>query len=127
VREGDATRLPWPDRSFDIVLQSTVLSSILDPAVRARIAEEMLRVTRPGGLILSYDFFVNNPANPGVRAVTARDLAHLFPTCRRSLHRVTLAPPLARRLAPRSLLLASVLEGLRVLNTHYLAALRPVE
>jgi SAM-dependent methyltransferase len=52
---GDASRLPWADGAFDVVVQYTCLSSILDPALRAEIAAEMSRVTGPGGVILSYD------------------------------------------------------------------------
>ena len=61
LRAGDASRLPWPDASFDLVLQSTVFSSILDSDMRRAVAAEMRRVLKPGGLILWYDFFYNNP------------------------------------------------------------------
>ena len=30
LRAGDASRLPWPDESFDIAHQSTVFTSIID-------------------------------------------------------------------------------------------------
>ena len=36
-RVGNAEELPWDVGSFDLVIQSTVFSSILDPAVRDRI------------------------------------------------------------------------------------------
>ena len=55
IRLGDATRLPWGDESFDIVSQSTVCTSILDPAVRRAVATEMLRVLKPSGTIVWYD------------------------------------------------------------------------
>src|SRR6266513_104399 len=38
IRAADASELPWPEASFDIVLQRTVFSSILDSAVRAAVA-----------------------------------------------------------------------------------------
>jgi len=52
---GDASRLPWPDESFDLVTQFTCLSSVLDPELRRRIASEMWRVLAPGGVVVSYD------------------------------------------------------------------------
>jgi SAM-dependent methyltransferase len=52
---GDASQLPWPDGSFDLVTQFTCLSSVLDPDVRKAIASEMWRVVAPGGAVLSYD------------------------------------------------------------------------
>jgi SAM-dependent methyltransferase len=52
---GDASRLPWQDGTFDVVAQFTCLSSILDPTMRAAVASEMWRVTRPGGAIVSFD------------------------------------------------------------------------
>jgi SAM-dependent methyltransferase len=125
VRAGDAAALPWPAASFDAVLQATVFTSILDPAMRAAVAAEMRRVLRPGGAILWYDFFRDNPGNPHVRGVRRRELAALFPGCALRARRVTLAPPLARALAPRSWTLATLLEALRALDTHLIAVLRP--
>jgi SAM-dependent methyltransferase len=124
IRVGDAGTLAWPAGCFDIVLQSTVLSSILDQGVRRQVAAEMARVLAPAGVIVWYDFFVNNPSNPNVRGVRAAEIRALFPGFRVALERVTLAPPLARRLAPLTWLLPLFLERLRVLNTHYLAVLR---
>ena len=46
VLRGDATRLPFPDATFDVVITSEVLEHITDDS--AAIAE-MSRVLRPGG------------------------------------------------------------------------------
>jgi ubiquinone/menaquinone biosynthesis C-methylase UbiE len=124
IRSGDASVLPWESGSFDIVFQSTVFSSILDLEMRRAVASEMLRVLAPGGAILWYDFFVDNPANPNVRGIRRREIESLFPGCRVDLRRVTLAPPLARRIVPISWTLAAVLESLRVFDTHYLGMIR---
>lgn len=124
IRAGDASRLPWESGSFDIVFQSTVFSSILDPAMRRAVAGEMLRVLAPGGAVFWYDFFMDNPANPNVRGVRRREIETLFPGCRVELRRATLAPPLARRVVPVSWTLATVLEALRVFDTHYLGVIR---
>jgi len=59
---GDASELPYATGSMDVVMQLTVLSSILDGDVRRRVAAEMIRVCRPSGLIVSYDFIMN-PSN----------------------------------------------------------------
>ena len=49
---GDGTNLPFADNSFDVVYSSNVAEHIPNPW---DMGEEMLRVTRPGGLtILSY-------------------------------------------------------------------------
>ena len=47
-RQGEAQHLPFPDASFDFTTCQTLLIHLPDPA--AAIAE-MLRVTRPGGLV----------------------------------------------------------------------------
>ncbi len=125
IRIGDAAHLPWDAGSFDIVVQSTVFSSVLDAGTRRAMAAEMSRVLAPRGIVLWYDFFVNNPINRNVRGVRAGEIRQLFPGCDVSLSRLTLASPLARRLVPSSWVLASLLERARLLNTHYLAVIRP--
>jgi ubiquinone/menaquinone biosynthesis C-methylase UbiE len=127
VRAGDAAALPWDEGSFDVVFQSTLFTSILDATYRSRVAGEMQRVLRPGGAILWYDFIYDNPANPNVRSIGRTELVRLFPRCSIRRWRVTLAPPLARRIVPRSWTLATMLECLRVLNTHSMAVIRPEE
>lgn len=122
---GNAAELPYPAAAFDLVLQSTVFTSVLDQDVRRKIASEMLRVIKPRGLILWYDFHMNNPRNPDVRRVTRREIRALFPGCHIDLQRVTLAPPLMRWLAPHSWVLTYALGRIPALCTHYLGAITP--
>jgi len=44
IRVGEASNLPWPDATFDIVHQSTVFTSIIDDRMKQAVADEMLRV-----------------------------------------------------------------------------------
>lgn len=120
----NATKLEVSDATFDLVLQSTVFTSILDPGMKQEIAAEMLRVVKPDGLILWYDYHVNNPRNPDVRGVKKREIYQLFPECHIALRRITLAPPLARLLAPHSWLCCHLLERIPFLRTHYLGVIR---
>ena len=121
----NGAQLPFPDGSFDIVMQFTAFSSILDGDTRLLVAGEMMRVTKASGVILWYDFFVNNPANRDVRGVPKKEIKQLFAGCEISAERVTLAPPLARSLARLSWGLCHGLAAARVLNTHCLALIRP--
>jgi SAM-dependent methyltransferase len=121
---GSAASLSFPAQSFDIVLQATMFTSVLDGVMRQAIAAEMLRVLRPGGLIIWYDFFFKNPRHSYVRPVTRAEIQTLFPGCSLDLRRVSLAPPLARLLAPRAWPVCSVLSRISPLCTHYLGAIR---
>lgn len=123
LRVGDAAALPWQDGTFKLVVASTVFTSILDEVVRQCVAAEIVRVMQPGGALLWYDFAVNNPRNPNVRKVNRKQLASLFPTLRGRAKSATLAPPLARWLAPRSWLMATVLQSVPLLRTHLIAVL----
>jgi SAM-dependent methyltransferase len=118
---GDARGLEL--EPFDVVLQSTVLSSILDDEVQRGVAEAMWRLTRPGGAVLSYDFTVGNPRNPDVRGVPVSRLQELFPHGRLRARRVTLAPPIARRVAPLGPVY-SALEAVPWLRTHAVVTVR---
>jgi len=124
VRVADAADLPWPDGTFDVVFQSTVLSSVLDEDVRTAIAREMLRVTTPGGTILSYDFFVRRPGNLDVVGIGRRELRRLFPRATIETERVTLARPLAAMLARRAWGAAVLLESIDLFNTHFFSVIR---
>jgi SAM-dependent methyltransferase len=124
VESGSAAELSFPDKTFDLVLQSTVFTSVLDSGMKQRMAAEMLRVLKRDGLILWYDYHVNNPRNPDVRGVKRKEIYQLFPGCRIQLRRITLAPPLARLLAPHSWLACYVLEKIPWLCTHYLGVIR---
>lgn len=123
LRVGDAAALPWPDAAFGLVVASTVFTSVLDAAVRRRMAAEISRVLAPRGALLWYDFRVDNPRNPGVRGIGRRRIRELFPELAGEVRSLTLAPPLARRIAPRSHRLAELLGALPFLRTHLLAVL----
>ncbi len=126
LRVGEATSLEWKDETFDIVVLGTVMSSILDPSVRSEVAAEIRRVVRPGGIVLWYDFFVNNPWNRNVRGMGRSEIGRLFPDFEIRLRRSTLAPPLARKVARLSWLAAEGLAALKFLDTHYVGTLRKV-
>jgi SAM-dependent methyltransferase len=123
IATGSADTLPFPDAHFDIVTQAMTISSILDPAMRRRVAAEMMRVLRPGGAILWYDMRMGNPRNPNTRPVGRRELADLFPGATMEIASLTLAPPLARRLAPLSFTLCRLTEALVPPLRSHLAAL----
>lgn len=123
LRVGDATDLPWANDTFQLVIASTVFTSVLDSSVRSVLAKETIRVLSPGGVLLWYDFAVNNPANPHVRKVARQELKELFPTLEGVIRSVTLAPPLARFIAPKSWVLATILEAIPFLRTHLIAVL----
>jgi len=123
LRVGDAVDLPWPDGTFQLVVASTLFTSVLDKSVRRLIANQIYRVLAPGGVLLWYDFAINNPRNLNVRKITRREIAALFPVLRGQIRTVTLAPPLTRFIATRSHAIASFLEAIPFLRTHLLAVL----
>jgi len=123
---GDATRAPIEPASQDIVLQSTVFSSLLDDAFQQRLADTMWAWLKPGGAVLWYDFAVDNPRNPDVRGVPLARVRALFPQARISARRVTLAPPLARIVCRWHPAFYGVFNSLPLLRTHRLAWLRKV-
>jgi SAM-dependent methyltransferase len=75
IARVDGFQIPFPDRSFDLVTASLVLSSIRDRAGRRALLAEMWRVTRDGGLLAVYDFRVRKPWNPNVSAIGRSELA----------------------------------------------------
>jgi ubiquinone/menaquinone biosynthesis C-methylase UbiE len=124
LQEGNAAQLEFSDRTFDLVLQSTLFTSILDTVLKQKVASEMIRVVKNDGLIIWYDFRVNNPWNSDVRGVKKQEVFRLYPNCNVNLERITLAPPLARLIAPYSWFTCQVLERLPWLCTHYIGVIQ---
>jgi ubiquinone/menaquinone biosynthesis C-methylase UbiE len=119
IMSGNAAELAFPDATFDLVVQSTVFTSVLDARMKQQMASEMLRVVKDDGFILWYDYHVNNPWNPDTRGIKKREILQLFPGCRIKLQRITLVPPLVRLLAPYSWLACYILGKIPWLCTHY--------
>jgi ubiquinone/menaquinone biosynthesis C-methylase UbiE len=75
---ADATDLPFPDDSFDLVAQFTALCNIGEDELLKRAALEMTRVLRPSGAIVWFGL-IRAPASAHYRAVTVEQLSGLFP------------------------------------------------
>jgi SAM-dependent methyltransferase len=121
---GDASSAPLEPGCADLVLQSTVFSSLLDDAFQQTLAQALWRWLRPGGAVIWYDFVVNNPRNPAVRGVPLQRVRALFPQGQVQHQRVTLAPPLARAVCRVHPGLYSVFNALPLLRTHVLALIK---
>ena len=123
VLQADGQDLPFQDEQFDLALQFTAFSSVLDEGVRRHMAAEMLRVLKPGGAVLWYDFWLN-PTNRQTRGIRPAEIRSLFPGCSFTMRKITLAPPIARRVVPISWGMAQLLEALKLFNSLYLVLMR---
>ena len=120
---GDARRLPFPDESFAVVLQLTLLSSLgSHQAIREALGEGM-RVLAPGGLLLIYEPRVPNPLNRHTVLVREGDLDAAGGRRREEVS-LTLLPALARRLGGRTEHRYGRLTRFPFLRTHRLIACR---
>lgn len=54
VQAADASKLPFPDNSFDVVINEAMLTMYADKA-KARLLQEYFRVLKPGGRLLTHD------------------------------------------------------------------------
>jgi SAM-dependent methyltransferase len=60
VTVGDATRMSYPDCSFDSVGSFTMLHHVPTTALQNQILAEALRVLRPGGVLVGSDSLPSN-------------------------------------------------------------------
>ncbi len=122
--QGNAEHLDFPDASHDVVMAFTIFSSILDGEMAANVAREIVRVLKPGGGLLWYDFRYDNPSNRNVRGLPERRVRELFPALRGRLHSVTVLPPLVRRLGPVTPVAYPALHAVPPLRSHLMGLLR---
>ena len=121
---SDGSLSPFGDGTMDLVSAYTVFSSILDQEARAQLAREMMRVLRPSGFLLIYDFRISDPRNRDTVGIGMPEIRRLFPAMQARCRTVSLAPPLQRPLAKWSPLAAHAVESLfPFLRTHWLCML----
>lgn len=122
-QRGNAEQLNFETGAFDLVLFSTVFSSILDAQMTKNVAAEARRILKPGGAIIWYDFRYRNPGNAHTRPMTKAEIRKLFPDFGFYLRTITLLPPLARHLGRLTFILYPLLATVPFLRTHYLGLL----
>ncbi len=120
ISAGNAADADYADDAFDIVYQSMVFTSIQDADLSRQLAQTMWRITRPGGGILWYDFTYDNPRNPAVHGIGVSTIRELFPQGKMRTQRVTLAPPLARRVVRLHPAAYPLFNAFPLLRTHVL-------
>jgi ubiquinone/menaquinone biosynthesis C-methylase UbiE len=123
IAVGDAHNLRFPDESFALVLQLTLLSSLGTHGAIRKAVGEGIRVLAPGGLLLIYEPRVPNPLNRNTLLVSDEDLAAAGLAQREQVS-LTLVPALARRLGRRTDRWYPRLARVPFLRTHRLIAYR---
>jgi ubiquinone/menaquinone biosynthesis C-methylase UbiE len=121
---GNAEYLNFQDHTFDLVLVFTVFSSILDNQMSFSIAKEIDRVLINNGAVLWYDFRFDNPKNLNVRGMTIKNIQLFFPKFNIYPFKITVLPPLARRLGRYTHIIYPKLAAIPFLLTHYLCLLK---
>ncbi len=56
VRQADARDLPFDNNTFDVVLSSWAIHTLIDPEERTQALKEIARVLKPGGRVILVDF-----------------------------------------------------------------------
>jgi ubiquinone/menaquinone biosynthesis C-methylase UbiE len=97
---ADATSLGFEDETFDIAMESMMFLQLTDDDMAKRIASEMIRVTRSGGILLVSDWRYSKPGSCEFKGVSERRIANLYQVGRRTQvckrFRGPLVPPVGR-------------------------------
>ena len=102
VEEGKR-RFPGVDfRCLDIVYSSTMFVTLPDDGLAKAIASEMVRVTKPGHILLLRDWLFPKPGDAHYSALTRTRLERLFPDMEFLFReKGSLVPPVGRFLSAR--------------------------
>ncbi|HXO04850.1 MAG TPA: class I SAM-dependent methyltransferase [Candidatus Sulfotelmatobacter sp.] len=99
----DATRLHFQSDSFDLVTETMMFLQLTDDDTAKRIASEMIRVTKPAGILLVSDWRYSKPGSREFKGVSRKRLNNLYEIGKRTevcgVFRGALVPPLGRFLS----------------------------
>ena len=102
---ANATSLGFRNDAFDIAMESMMFLQLTDDAIARQIAAEMIRVTRPGGILLVSDWRYSRPGSQEFKGVSPRRIADLYQVGTRTdvcrTFRGPLVPPIGRLLSRR--------------------------
>lgn len=123
IINNDALEYEYEEK-YDLIFQFVVFSSILDDDFRKRLANKMESLLNPGGAIIWYDFIYNNPKNKDVKGIKLKKVRSLFEGKITYYKKVTLAPPISRKITKVSPKLYNLLNMFSFLRTHLLCLIR---
>lgn len=75
---GEASRMEYADQMFDLVIESRLFVRLPDESLCARIAAEMVRVTKLGGFLLLADWRYSRPGKLRYVGLSKRRIKALF-------------------------------------------------
>ncbi len=100
---SDASRMEFPDASFDLLSEFTMFATLPDDALAAEIAREMIRVCKDDGYLLLVDWRTPKLGDSNYKALTRKRLRTLFGVGRGTrligVYRGALIPPVGRFLS----------------------------
>lgn len=124
LMRADGAALPFSPGVFAVTAQCMLLSSVLSLQNRLAVAREMVRVTRPGGIILSLDLRYPGPPGAGRTTLGLRSVRKLFPHLRLQYSTSHIILPPVARLLRGSPWICDLLAKLPVLRAYRLAVFR---
>jgi SAM-dependent methyltransferase len=112
----DASRMVFPDQTFDVVIEATMFLQLTDDSLARCVADEMVRTCRVGGHILISDWRYGKPGSGGFKAVNQSRIQSLFSVGDRTVTVATfngaLVPPIGRRISKFASPMYFLLSGL---------------
>lgn len=112
-------------KQFDVLMNSTMMSSILDDKQASKIANEFYRLTKDSGFIIWYDLCLKNPYNPNVRSYKIKDILKLFPN-HKIIYRKKICLPPVSGLKELPFPLLRTIHTIPLLRSHYFIVLKHV-
>lgn len=117
--KSDSNPMPFKNDVFDLVFQFVTFSSIKNGSIKKAIAVEAIRVLKPGGLFLWYDFRYPNPLNPFTTYESRRRIRGYFNGNKVHLDTMTMIPQIGRLLYQKNPSAYKALDKIHLLHSHY--------